>query len=372
MLDARHADGGLMATATPPADGTGGGGRHRRARGRQGPEDRRHRLRLERRHRRRLDGARLQPGRLARPRGRRRRASACTRRRSCSSRSCRCSSSRRPTTTSTGPTPTAARRSPGSRARWDRGRAGWAAGRSSSPTSSSWPTSRRSPACTRSCSSAGSRAADSTVAVTLVGVAWIAIMTWICVIGIELSARTQVFLLGAEIITLTLFAVVALVKVARGHRGPDAVDPSLSWLNPLADRQHQRVRQRGAPRRVHLLGLGLDGDRQRGEPRQPRGPGQGGRRRHAASSWRSTSSSSIAAQAYDGPQPLIDNSDDVLSVAGQGRLRLAAGQAPDHRRADLGGGVDADDDPADGAHVAVDGARGARCPRSSGACTRAT
>lgn len=36
----------------------------------------------------------------------------------------------------------------------------------------------------------------STVAVTAVGVLWIAIMTWICVIGTELSARTQLFLLS--------------------------------------------------------------------------------------------------------------------------------------------------------------------------------
>jgi amino acid transporter len=43
-------------------------------------------------------------------------------------------------------------------------------------------------------------AADSTAAVTAVGVVWIALMTAICVIGIELSARTQVGLLGAEII----------------------------------------------------------------------------------------------------------------------------------------------------------------------------
>ena len=38
-------------------------------------------------------------------------------------------------------------------------------------------------------------AADSTFAVTFVGVIWIAVMTAICVIGIELSARTQVGLL---------------------------------------------------------------------------------------------------------------------------------------------------------------------------------
>ena len=61
-------------------------------------------------------------------------------------------------------------------------------------------------------------AADSAFAVTLVGVLWIAVMTAICVYGIELSARTQVGLLGAEIITLALFAVVALVKVYSRRR----------------------------------------------------------------------------------------------------------------------------------------------------------
>jgi amino acid transporter len=49
-------------------------------------------------------------------------------------------------------------------------------------------------------------AADSTFWVTFVGIIWIAVMTTICVIGIELSARTQVGLLGAEVITLALFA----------------------------------------------------------------------------------------------------------------------------------------------------------------------
>src|SRR4029453_5147017 len=77
-------------------------------------------------------------------------------------------------------------------------------------------------------------AAASTVAVTAVGVVWIAVMTAICVIGIELSARTQVGLLGAEILTLALFAVVALVKVATGAAGPESIDPSLSWINPFA------------------------------------------------------------------------------------------------------------------------------------------
>src|SRR4051794_17276861 len=76
-------------------------------------------------------------------------------------------------------------------------------------------------------------AANSTVAVTAVGVAWIAIMTAICYIGIELSARTQVVLLSFEIVTLAAFAVVALVAVAGGNAGPHSIDPSLSWLNPF-------------------------------------------------------------------------------------------------------------------------------------------
>src|SRR3954464_9602098 len=76
-------------------------------------------------------------------------------------------------------------------------------------------------------------AADSTVAVTAVGIVWIAIMTAITTIGIELSAKTQVGLLGAEVITLILFAVVALAKVAFGTAPPTSVDPSINWLNPF-------------------------------------------------------------------------------------------------------------------------------------------
>ena len=47
-----------------------------------------------------------------------------------------------------------------------------------------------------------------------------------------MSAKTQWFLLAAEIVTLVLFAVVALGKVYAGD-SPDSVHPSLSWLNPF-------------------------------------------------------------------------------------------------------------------------------------------
>ena len=79
-----------------------------------------------------------------------------------------------------------------------------------------------------------SSAAASTVAVTAVGVVWIALMTAIVVIGIELSARTQIGLLAAEIFTLALFAIVALIKVYAGTAAPGAVHPSLSWINPFS------------------------------------------------------------------------------------------------------------------------------------------
>jgi amino acid transporter len=77
-------------------------------------------------------------------------------------------------------------------------------------------------------------AADSTFWVTLVGVIWIIVMTAICVYGIELSARTQVGLLGAEVLTLALFAIVALVKVYTGDALPGSIHPHISWFSPFA------------------------------------------------------------------------------------------------------------------------------------------
>src|SRR3954463_3118185 len=75
-------------------------------------------------------------------------------------------------------------------------------------------------------------AAGSTAAVTAVGVLWIVVMTAITTIGIELSARTQWYLLGAEVVTLVLFAVVALVRVYAGDASPAAAHPQLAWFSP--------------------------------------------------------------------------------------------------------------------------------------------
>jgi amino acid transporter len=76
-------------------------------------------------------------------------------------------------------------------------------------------------------------AASSTLAVTILGVIFIIVLTWICWKGIELSARTQQFLLGFEMVTLIIFSVVALIKVYANHP-PHSLPVKLDWFNPFA------------------------------------------------------------------------------------------------------------------------------------------
>jgi amino acid transporter len=75
---------------------------------------------------------------------------------------------------------------------------------------------------------------DNTWAVTTLGCVWIIGMTWIAWRGIELSARTQVVLLGLELLALAVFSVAALVKVYASQAGSLAIHPSLDWFNPFS------------------------------------------------------------------------------------------------------------------------------------------
>ena len=177
-------------------------------------------------------------------------------------------------------------------------------------------------------------AADSSWAVTLVGVVWIAVMTWICVIGIELNAA------HAAVAARRRDRHAGAVRGRRAGQGLPAPTPrprSTSeprLVQPVRHRSSfERARRRRAARRLHLLGLG---QRRRGQR------GVRGRRRRARAGPRSSARIllvliyvvvSVAAQAYGGPKLLVDNADDVLSVARQRGLRLAAGQAADHRGA---------------------------------------
>src|SRR5437870_10431588 len=72
---------------------------------------------------------------------------------------------------------------------------------------------------------------ESKAAIVIAAVIWIALMTWICYRGIELSARVQQVLLGAEVVILAIFAAVALAKVYGGHPA-GSIQPRASWFDP--------------------------------------------------------------------------------------------------------------------------------------------
>jgi amino acid transporter len=155
-------------------------------------------------------------------------------------------------------------------------------------------------------------AADTAWAVTLAGCVWIVLMTWICLIGIELNALTQRWLLGAEVSILALFAAVALIKGG-------AATPSLDWINPF------HVASPAALADGVLLGLfiywGWDsGVAVNEESENPRtGPG----RAAVVSTLLLVVIYvvvSFAAQAHGGERFLIDNQDDVLSALGSSVL----------------------------------------------------
>ncbi len=69
--------------------------------------------------------------------------------------------------------------------------------------------------------------------VLLVGIAWIVFMTWICYVGIEVSANFQKALLGIELTMLTVLSVWALVRVGNGTAPVGHITPALSWFNPF-------------------------------------------------------------------------------------------------------------------------------------------
>jgi amino acid transporter len=70
--------------------------------------------------------------------------------------------------------------------------------------------------------------------VLLVGLLWIVAMTWICYVGIEISANFQKGLLGIEITMLTVLSIWALVRVGNGTAPIGHLVPSGSWFNPFA------------------------------------------------------------------------------------------------------------------------------------------
>ena len=202
-------------------------------------------------------------------------------------------------------------------------------------------------------------------------IVWIIVMTAICYIGIELSARTQQFLLALEFIDADRCS-----PSSRWSRSTPATRRTRSSpRSPGSTRspsRAQRADRRDPARGLHLLGLGLGRERQRGDRGlRARAPG----RAAIVSTFMLLGIYLLvttAAQAYGGLAVAGQQPDRRVRAARQGRARLAARQAADHRRPHLGVGLDPDDDPADGADDPVDGARRRRSRSSSATSTRAS
>ena len=173
-------------------------------------------------------------------------------------------------------------------------------------------------------------------AIITVAVGWIALMTWICFRGIELSAKIQAILLGIEVAILGLFTIVAFVKVL-GNSVPAshamienaetgkmelhhyaAAKPALDWLNPFS----MSFTDLSVALLVgFFIYWGWDsGGAVNEESEDPaNGPGKA-----------AVVSTillvliyvvvSAAAQSFHGPQYLIDNKEDVLNALGNGVL----------------------------------------------------
>jgi amino acid transporter len=156
-----------------------------------------------------------------------------------------------------------------------------------------------------------------TWAIIVGAVIWIALMTWICYRGIELSARIQTFLLSLEVFTLALFAVVALIKVYSGHPA-GSLHVSASWFNPFDLSWGSLID--GVLLGVFIYWGWDSGVAVNEESRdRHRGPGKA-----AVLSTLLLLAIYVvvtaAAQAFHGPKFLSDNSNDVLSPLAHGVL----------------------------------------------------
>jgi amino acid transporter len=158
-------------------------------------------------------------------------------------------------------------------------------------------------------------AAGNLLDISIVAAIWIAVMTWICYVGIEISARTQFVLLGIEIFTLGLFAIVALWKVYITGV-PDSIHVGLSWFSPFGLPGGSTALVDGV-----LLGVfiywGWDSGVCVNEESKDSSNGPG------KAAIMSTLLLvliyvivAVSAQAFHGPQFLSENSEDVLGALG--------------------------------------------------------
>lgn len=111
-----------------------------------------------------------------------------------------------------------------------------------------------------------SAASSNTLDIGILGVVFILLLTLICWKGIELSARTQQFLLGFELVTLLIFAVVALIKVYTASP-KHSTHVQLDWFNPFTVGFGPLVL--GCCSACSCSGAGIPGCRSTRRPRTP-------------------------------------------------------------------------------------------------------
>lgn len=64
-------------------------------------------------------------------------------------------------------------------------------------------------------------------------IALILVLTWLCVLGTDVSARVQNVMIAIQVGALLVFAAVALIRVAADDSSLQAISPELSWFNPF-------------------------------------------------------------------------------------------------------------------------------------------
>ena len=73
----------------------------------------------------------------------------------------------------------------------------------------------------------------SSVWVLLVGIGWIVVMTFICYVGIEVSANFQKGLLAIELVMLAVMSIWALTRVGLGTAPAGHLNVALAWFDPF-------------------------------------------------------------------------------------------------------------------------------------------
>lgn len=75
--------------------------------------------------------------------------------------------------------------------------------------------------------------ADSRPRVMILAIIIVLVMTWLCVVGTEASAKLQVVLVFAQVGALLLFVIVGIVKLINGSLPEGVTTPSWEWLSPF-------------------------------------------------------------------------------------------------------------------------------------------